>query len=647
MRFLKTRTIAVLLIMVMGVMLFATGCGTNETNDDPGEDPGVPAPDDADLIIDKMTIEQKIAQMLIPAFRSQGNPEEPDNVFEMTDELKGVIGKYPLGGIILFYENVENASQTTKLINDMQAANRDAGFETGLFMAIDQEGGVVTRLTTGTQMPGNMILGATGDAGHVRNVAGVIGSELRAQGFNMNFAPVMDVNNNPRNPIIGTRSFSDDPEVVGEFGKIFSEELRGYDIIPVLKHFPGHGDTDTDSHTGLPCVNKTLDEIKSLELIPFQEAAADAEMIMTAHIQYPEIEKETYKSKETGEDISLPATLSKTIVTDLLRGEFGYNGVVITDGMDMGAIANHFDRMDAARLAINAGVDMLLMPITARVEDAGKDLDEYIKGIAAMVESGDIPKERIDESVRRIVELKVKYGILSSEITELDESEAAKEVGSEVNHDTEWYAALAGITLVKDENNGAGPLVQEGSKVAIAVPYNSEMNSITYAAQKLLADGIINADDSITAICYGDITAWDVNAIADEADVIIGVSAMYGLSELNPANEDGVLTDFLHKLMEAAHGKGKKCIIISAQLPYDVAAFQEADAILACYGARGMAEIPSDFTGDTREYGPNIPAVIYAVFSGSYNGKLPIDIPKLNDDYTYSDEILYERGFGL
>lgn len=647
MRFLKSKTIVFLMVMVMGIMMFTAGCSGNGSSEDPGDDPGIPAPEEIDFIVDKMTTEEKIAQMLIPALRFQGDREEPDGVFEMNDKLESIIAKYPFGGIIFFNENIENPSQTTKLINDMQAVNRDAGFDTGLFIAIDQEGGAVTRLGAGTQMPGNMTLGAIGDAGFVRAAAGVIGSELRVQGFNMNFAPDIDVNNNPGNPIIGIRSFSDDPEVVGEFGKIFAEELRNYNIIPALKHFPGHGDTDTDSHTGLPCINKTLDEIRSLELIPFQAVAADAEMIMTAHIQYPEIEKETYKSKKTGKDISLPATLSKTIITDILRGELGYYGVVISDALDMGAIADHFDRLDAAKLAINAGVDMLLKPLTAHIEDAGKELDEYIKGIAGLVESGDIPEERIDESVRRIVELKIKYGILSAEITDLDESEAAKEVGSKLNHDIEWEAALAGVTLVKDENNGAEPLVPEKSKVTIAVPYNSEMNSITYAKQKLLEDGVINAEDSITSICYGDVAAWDVNSIADEANVIIGISAMYGLSELNPTIEEGVLTDFLQRLIEAAHSKGKKCIIISAELPYDVAAFQEADALLICYGARGMAELPGDFTGVTREYGPNVPAAIYAAFSGDHSGKLPVDIPKLKDDYTYSDEILYEKGFGL
>lgn len=657
------RAVALIMALLLLMMALMTGCtsgsgtnggngsetssGTNGGSDTDIEDPGVPAMELPEIVLSNMTLEQKISEMMMLAFRSQGDPEEPDNVTEISDKLVSIIKKYPLGGIILFEENMEGAAQTAKLIRDMQDANHEAGYEYGLLIGVDQEGGMVTRVPTGTQTPGSMAIGATGDPGFANEVGWIIGGELKALGFNVNFGPVLDVNNNPANPIIGVRAFSDDPTMVAEYGAKYMEGIHEQNIISAIKHFPGHGDTDTDSHTGLPLIDRSLDELMELELAPFRALAEDTDMVMTAHIQYPQIEKGTYKSKKSGNDVTLPATLSKTIITDVLRNEIGFSGVVITDALDMGAISEHFDRIDAARLAINAGVDMLLMPVSMHVEDAEADLDEYIKEIAKLVESGEIPEERINEAVERILNLKTEYSVVYENIATVDESAAAAAVGSEENHDVEWEIARHGVTLVKDSGNGEGPLVPEGSKVTIAIPYRSEMNSPTLAAKKLLDDGIIDADQKIEAINYGDILDWDVNDLVDNADVVIGISAVYGQSEIDPKTEDGAYTAFLLKLMKATKDKGKKFILISAQLPYDIAAFQDADAILACYGARGMAVVPDGDYDELPQYGPNIPAAIYAAFSGEYLGVLPVNIPKLNEDYTYSNELFYERGFGI
>ena len=191
-----------------------------------------------------------------------------------------------------------------------------------LLTAVDQEGGPVVRLGHGCQMTGNMALGAIGDPAAAEQAGRLIGEELSAVGLNYDAAPVVDVNVNPQNPVIGLRSFSDDPALVAQLGTALMAGIRSTGVISTLKHFPGHGDTATDSHIGLPRIEKGLDELKRFELIPFQACIdAGAEAIMTAHIQYPLIEKQTMVSVETGEEISLPATLSKTILTDLLRGE--------------------------------------------------------------------------------------------------------------------------------------------------------------------------------------------------------------------------------------------------------------------------------------------------------------------------------------
>lgn len=223
---------------------------------------------------------------------------------------------------------------------------------------------MVNRVSFGVTGPGNMALAAAGDPALTEECADLLGQEIAALGFNMDFAPVSDVNNNPNNPIIGIRSFSDEPALASQHVTAFLRGLDKNNISAALKHFPGHGNVGEDSHTGLPSSELTVEELKACELIPFQAGIeAGADMIMTAHIQYPNIETETYISKLDEDIVHLPATLSRTIITGLLREEMGYDGIVITDSMVMDAIATHFDPADAAVLAINAGVDILLCPV--------------------------------------------------------------------------------------------------------------------------------------------------------------------------------------------------------------------------------------------------------------------------------------------
>ena len=319
----------------------------------------------AEQYLASMSTEDKISMMIMPAFRwktdSEGNRT---NVTEITDDITETLQKHSYAGVILFSQNTETNAGTTRFVDALQKANAAGGDRPQLLISTDQEGGNVTRLTQGTMTPGNMALGAINDVNITKEIAALMGKEMTAVGINADFAPDVDVNNNPANPVIGVRAFSDDAQTVAQHGSAFVEALNGTGVISTLKHFPGHGDTSTDSHTGLPSIDKTYEQLKQNELIPFQACiSAGAQMIMTAHIVYPQIETETYVSKLTGDTINLPATLSKTIITDILRGDMGFDGVVATDAMEMDAIAKHFDKYDAARLAIDAGVDILLMPV--------------------------------------------------------------------------------------------------------------------------------------------------------------------------------------------------------------------------------------------------------------------------------------------
>ena len=278
------------------------------------------------------------------------------------------------------------------------------------------------------------------------------------------------MNKNPANPVIGVRSFSDDPQTVSAFGCAYLEGLHSQGIMAALKHFPGHGNTDTDSHTGFPVINSSYEELQTCELITFKAAIdAGADMVMTAHIQYPQIEKETYTSVSTGNRVFLPATMSKTILTDILRGQMGFDGVIVSDALDMAAVADHFSVEDTIRLTINAGVDLLILPA---VKDTNlfKLTDTYVDTAVALAESGVISEERISEAVLRILKLKQKYGILEQkDFSATDERIAAarERIGSAAHRETEWRIAEKALTIFKNENNAFPLEVKAGEKTLI------------------------------------------------------------------------------------------------------------------------------------------------------------------------------------
>ena len=595
-----------------------------------------------------MSTEDKISMMIMPAFRWKIDSEgKKTTVTEITDDIAATLQKHSYSGVILFLQNTETNSGTTRLIDAMQKANAAGGDRPQLLISTDQEGGNVTRLTQGTMMPGNMALGAINDVSITKEVAAMMGKELTAVGINADFAPVVDVNSNPANPIIGVRSFSDDAQTVAQHSSAFVEALNDTGVISTLKHFPGHGDTDTDSHTKLPLINKSYDELKQNELIPFQACIdAGSQMIMTAHIVYPQIETGTYVSKLTGETINLPATLSKTIITDILRGDMGFNGVVTTDAMNMDAIADHFDRYDAAKLAINAGVDILLMPVKIESKDDFADMDTYISTLAQQAEHGDISMDNINAAVLRILKLKENNGLFNaydgSDI-ETRVQNAVDTVGTKASHDREWEITKKGMTLVKNDDNTL-PLITPNQKTVVLVPYNDETIPMNYAVRKLTQDGKLPEGAVVEAYSYYKKTPAEVLPMIEGADNVVFMSEIYGASALK--NDLAKAADLL---ADTIHEKGGKFIVMSVSLPYDVARFQKADAIMIAYLPRSMPVDPGDKVKEMQEYGPNMPAALYMMFSkdDAPTAKLPINIPKLDEEYNFTNTVLYARGFGL
>lgn len=357
----------------------------------------------------EMTLDEKIGQMVCLDFRNWQNSKNSNSrVTKATCEICDIIGKYHLGSVILFSENFVSKEQLKKLISDLQKASIDAK-NPPLIVAVDQEGGLVERFRFDRKerFKNNADIRSAEEA-YKKGEA--IAKELKEVGINCNLAPVADVNSNPYNPVIGVRSFSDKADVVAEYCRNFLNGLHSQNIMGTAKHFPGHGDTNVDSHFSLPVVNKTLKELEELELVPFKALIDEGvDLIMTAHIQLPKVETGTVISKKDDSKINIPATLSRTVLTDLLRGKLEFDGVVVTDAMVMRAISDNFGINEAVKMAIVAGADILCMPLRIRCqhdEQQLKSLFEYIKNA---VENGEISEEQINKSVERILKIKEKY----------------------------------------------------------------------------------------------------------------------------------------------------------------------------------------------------------------------------------------------
>lgn len=638
------------LCLILAAVLLLGGCAAAETE-------GGKTPEE---ILAGMTLREKVAQMLLPSFRvwkevpAEGEPavsvesadpaeETPGvNITRLNPEVRDILVRSRFGGVLLFGENFESPGQTLSLVSEMQEANREGG-GIPLLIAVDEEGGSVARLKYGTIGVSNMALGATGDPENARTMAGIHGEEIALLGINADFAPVLDVNNNAANPVIGIRSFSDDPETVAVFGNAYIAGLHDAGVMATVKHFPGHGNTDTDSHTGFPVINSTYEELKECELVPFRAGIeAGADMVMTAHIQFPQIETGTYTSVSTGEQVFLPATMSPTILTDILRGDLGFEGVIVSDALDMAAIRDNFSVRDTYRMTINAGVDLLILP-AVRDTDLFRETDEAIDIVVGLVESGEISEERIDDAVLRILRMKQKYGLLDgADFAVTPEKTAAAEsgIGSEDHMKTEGLFAEKALTLVKNEN-GAFPLRMEpGEKTLIlfADSAASRAGNGTLVKDMLEAMQAVPEGAEIRVMTNTAENEAECLEAALEADHVILVHRAYSIDCLNPATGDGLSSGVFDKIISARHEAGKTVILVSCQLPYDAARFPEADAVLLTYWGSAMAETPAEGIN----WSANLPAGLLSCFGGiTPEGKLPVDIPELDEQYRPTDRILY------
>ena len=573
-------------------------------------------------------LREKIEYLIMPDFRywqMSGDSEKKD--FDtMNEEVKEVIKSHNFNGVILFAQNVKETRQTVRLVDELQKASK-----TPMLISIDQEGGIVTRLGTGTNFPGNMAIGATRNSKYSYMVGKAIGNELHSLGINVNLAPVIDTNNNPKNPVIGLRSFSSDPNIVSEMGIPMIKGMQEEKIIAVGKHFPGHGDTATDTHLGLAVVDKSYDELSKTEFLPFKKAIdSGIDMIMTAHVQLPQIEKDYFVSK-TGDKITYPSTISDDVITGILRDKMNFNGVVITDALVMKAISDNLGPVEAMKLSINAGVDILLMPISLHSLKNVEELDKAIDRLVEMVENGEISEKRIDESIKRINELKAKRNILKdTRSVDAKLLDAVKAIGSKENRSLERVVSKEAITTIKNVN-------KEVPKKALILALDENQKKVTkFAIHRLVEEG------KIKGIEYG-LFKYDANTGLDALkeyisksnyDTVIVYGSMINESTLSKDNYRTKLADEIAKLNNITR------VYVSLNKPYDVAAHLDYDKVLIAYGFKGMD--PTEVDAGIKAFGPNIPAVLEVLFEGGEGkGKLPVDIPAIKDG-KLTNEIIFK-----
>lgn len=553
----------------------------------------------------RMTLHEKVGQLFVQQVwgRTAATSRTENLTAYGVATPAEVVQKYALGGVIYFAwtDSVNDPQQITALSNGLQAAAlaRPSKVPVPLTVSVDQEQGVVTRIgPPATQFPGGMALGAGRSAADAREAAAITGKELRAMGLTTNFAPVCDTNVNPLNPVIGTRSFSSDPALAAELA---AAQVKGYQddagIMSSAKHFPGHGDTATDSHVAFPVITHTREEWEEIDAPPFK-AAIDAgiEMIMTAHLAFPALD-----------DSGDPATLSKPILTGLLREELGFEGLIVTDSLEMQGVRELYGDAEVAVRALLAGVDVLLM---------SPALPDAFAAVVEAVESGRIPRRELDAKVRRVLTHKARRGITGRGVL-VDPNALERVVGTAAHLAAADAITNRTTTLVRNDD-GVLP-VAVGGKNVLVTGYG--VTTTATLAAGLTAQGARTTTvETGTSPTDAKIAASVAAAQGKDAVVVTTMKAW-----------DTTLTDKTRgqqKLVAALLATGVPVVVVATRDPYDIAYLGDAPTYLATYS-----------------YSPVAIQAAARVIAGTVapTGKLPVDIPTKDDP----DTVLYPFGHGL
>jgi beta-glucosidase-like glycosyl hydrolase len=574
--------------------------------------PATPSPSSdfgrtAHALLRRMSLREKIGQLfVVEVYGRSADAEHSRNrqLYGVATPAE-VIAKYQPGGVIYFdtgrgNDNVHDPRQVARLSNGLQRASLHTGARLPLLVSIDQEGGSVVRrlIEPVTQLPGNMALAAGRSRADTFRSAEIIGSELAAMGINQNYAPVADVNVNPANPIIGVRSFGSDPSLCAA---LVGQTVRGYhsaQVASAAQHFPGHGDTDTDSHTGLPVIGHTREELDRIDLPPFRTAIArGVDTIMTAHIVVASLDPS-----------KVPATMSHRIVTGLLREELGFRGLIVTDALDMGGATEDFPPDIAPVRALQAGCDQLVLAPRS---------DTAYAAVLSAVRSGKITESRVDASVQRILEHKLRHGLFARPY--VSEARAPHTVGSRRNTGDAARITDRTITLIRNEH-GTLPLTGDSRSVLVTGWGTTHLAMLARTIGE-------RAGQRATALETG--TAPDsaridrATAAARDHDVtIVLTNTAAATHDRGAAQAD---------LVKALSQTGTSVIAVAVRTPYDLNRFPSVPACLATYsyGAPSLTSLVHVLYGDVA------PA-----------GKLPAAIPHANSPANEGSS-LYPYGHGL
>ncbi|MBI4540256.1 MAG: hypothetical protein HY704_12190 [Gemmatimonadetes bacterium] len=526
-----------------------------------------PAPDRwAERVLATLTLREKVAQMVMPwvpgDYTPEGSPQR-ERLLELVDH-QGV------GGIIV---SVGSPTEVAVKLNELQ---RRARFP--LLVAADLEFGTGYRIQGGvfvpngialggaTLFPTQMALGATGDPGFAYEQGRITAVEARAVGIHVAFAPILDVNNNPDNPIINVRSYGEDPELVAAMGTAFVRGARDYRLVATGKHFPGHGDTNVDSHLDLPVIPVDRRRLEAVELLPYKRSIeAGLGAILSAHIAVPKLTK--------GEVV--PATLSRRILTDLLRDDLEFRGLVFTDALDMYAIDRRFERREAAARAVEAGADVLLMP---------PDVELAIEGVVSAVAGGRIPEKRIDASVLRILQVKEALGL--DREREVDIAAIPRSVGIPEHVEVAQRAADRSITLLRDEDG----------LVPLGLPRNASILSVTFRRPADLLAGryfhneLRSAYARIREVYVGPETPPEVydRLLADSRSADLVIVAPYVMA-VAYSGSVAVPPEFA-RFSTGLASAGARHLVISFGNPYLIGEFPEVRAYMLAWSPSEVSQ---------------------------------------------------------
>jgi beta-N-acetylhexosaminidase len=525
---------------------------------------------EVDAILDKLTVEEKVGQLLLLGF---GGTKMDATIATFLDDMKP-------GGVALFGRNIDTPEQTVRLIRDVHA--HDPAQHIGgvpMFIAVDQEGGNVVRLKRGaTILPSAMALGAANDPELARRAGAALGRDLRLLGFNMNLAPVLDVNSNPENPVIGIRSFGENASAVADLGVAYMQGIQSEGVLAVAKHFPGHGDTDADSHYHLPVVLHDKHRLDDVELLPFARAFSEGlDAIMTAHIALPALGDDGEKD--------LPATVNPRVLTSLLRDELGYDGLVMTDGLEMQGIVQRFGSGEAAVRAVLAGADMVMVLWYPEKKREVRD------AILTAVQSGRIPSWRLDQAVRRVLVAKARRRVFERDERAIPEVIATMERNERDDRNVVQEIAGRAITIVKNE--GATLPLKSKQKVVVASTEPLFANLL----KKQLKARVVPLTMAPTRARVDEETRRVVDVGVDADVVVVAVQNLDHRALIERARE---------QLPRA------KIVVVSFGSPYLASHLPSLDAYVCAFGWRDESER----------------AAVEAMTSGVQpTGKLPVTLP--------------------